>query len=456
MMVIDIAFLAASALLLLGNLALRIYGGKRHQFSYNIALLAILIVITLAEMQTTPAHTLFGVLSVNPFSLFFMLVFTAGMLAVNLLAYPYSEHYGDFAVLATFALAGMYILSLSNSLLTIFIGLELSSLPAIFMILLSRRSIEAATKFFIMASIAIALLSFAIVLFYGGTGTLSFGKAPSSSLLLFAVILFIASLGIDSSIFPFNLLIPDVYEGAPAYVTSMLGGLNKKVAFVALIQVLILLFIGYRSSFEFIAILSVITMFFGNIVAMMQKNLKRMLAYSSISQGGYILIGIATSTASGLSATLFQIFSHAFAFIGILGIVAWLESKNKTRIEDLAGLSEENRFAAFSLTLFMLAFVGLPFTTGFVGKFLLFLGAVNAGLAWLAVIGIINSVISIYYYARPIMSAYAGKNGARRISMPMAVYAATWAMLALTVVFGVYPQPIIGIAHNAAAYLFSI
>ena len=454
MLGIDIVLMALSALLLSCSLLARIASGKRLGLALNLAILSSISVVLALETQM-PVHSLHSLLSFNPYSLFFMLLFTLGMLLVNILAYQYSENYGDFAVLSNFALLGMYLVAGSTTLLTIFIGLELATIPAIFMILLSKRSIEAATKFFIMASVAVALFSFSMVLFYGGTGNLALGQSAKSDLLAFSAILFIVSLGIDSSVFPFNLLIPDVYQGSPAYVTSMLGGLNKKVAFAALIQILILSFVAYRSAFEAIAVLSVLTMFYGNIVAMMQDNLKRMLAYSSISQAGYILIGIATASALGIEASLFQIFSHAFAFIGILGVAAWLESRNKNTISDLNGLNSENRFMAFSLTVFMLAFLGMPLTTGFIGKLLLFLGAANSGLLWLALAGIVNSIISMYYYARPIMAAYASKPGARRLPASRAVIITVAISLVITVAIGIYPQPVIGFASGAAHYLLA-
>ncbi len=449
----DLAFAAAASVLLLGSILSRIFLGKKAIFAFNIAMLVLVSAMLLA-LSTASAHTVAGLFSINPFSIFFMLLFTAGMALVNLLAYQYSEQYGDFAVLSNFALMGMYLIALSNSLITIFIGLELASLPAVFIILLSKRSIESATKFFIMTSIAIAVFSLAMALYYGASGGLVLGSSGTGELLAAAAILFIAALGIDASIFPFNLLVPDVYQGAPAYVTSMLGGINKKVALAALMQIVILSFISFRSAFEILAVLSVITMFYGNIVAMMQSSLKRMLAYSSISQAGYILIGMATASASGISASLFQIFAHTFAFIGLFGIISWMESRNRTRVEDLNGLSSENRLAAFALVIFILSFVGMPLTTGFVGKFLLFLSAVNSGLLWLAMLGILNSVISIYYYSKPIMAAYAPKHGARRLRMNIPVLIIVILALSVTIILGVYPQPLIRMTSSAAGYLF--
>jgi len=203
-----------------------------------------------------------------------------------------------------------------------------------------------------------------------------------------------------------------------------------------------------------VALFAVLTMFYGNIGALMQKNLKRLFAYSSISQAGYILIGVATYAPDGIGAAFFQIIAHSFIFIGILAIIAWMESRNKSTVNDLVGLARENRLAAFALTLFMLALIGMPFTTGFVGKLLIFLSAVNAGLLWLAAIGILNSIISIYYYARPIMAIYSRDGHRKRVGMPAYAAMVVALCLLITVVFGVYPQPIISLVTAAASHLF--
>ncbi len=454
-MILAYVFISITAIMLFFNLALNVAKRRFLQLAANAALLSILSILAAYMLYSGYIYTAAGTISFNPFSLFFILVFTLGILLVNALAYGHSEDYGSFALLASFALIGMYLVSSSTSLITIFLGLELASIPTVFIVLISRKSLEAAAKFFIMASIAVASFSFAMALVYGGTNALSLSTVPKTALMAFASVLFIASIGFDASIFPFNIFIPDVYNGAPAYVTSMLGGINKKMGFAALIQVIILLFITSKSPFIVLAILSVFTMFYGNLAALRQENLKRLLAYSSISQAGYMLIGIAISTQYGIGASLFQIFAHMFIFIGLLGIVGWLEDRNRHRISDLIGLSGENRFAAIAMTIFMLSLVGLPFTTGFVGKFLLFLGAVRSGFAWLAIIGIINSIISVYYYARPIMAAYTGRAGEYKIRMHRSTLIAISACLAITLVLGIFPSPLISITSNAGAYLFN-
>ncbi len=453
-----LSYLLVSVIILLPLFSFisRMLKKRNVQFGITTLLLfTILLMLISLDLSGTKA-TIFQILSINPFSIFFGIVFTSGFILVNILATEYSDKYENFSLLASFALVGMYLVAASNSLITIFLGIEFATLPSVFIILLSKKSIEAAAKLFIMAAIAIAILSFAIVISYGATNTFAIPQHSNGYFLLFAAILFIASLGFEASIFPFNVLMPDVYSGSPAYITSMLGGINKKMGFAALIQVMILVLISYHELFYVIAILSILTMFYGNLVAIMQKNVKRMLAYSSISQSGYILIGIAAFGSGGISAALFQIFAHTFLFIGLLGIVAWMESKGRINIDNYIGLNSENRLAAFSITIFMLSLVGLPFTTGFIGKFLLFFSAVNGNLVFLAIFGIINSIISVYYYIRVIIATYTKRYDSRPLRMSPQLAIILLSCLAITVLLGVYPSPLLSFAKSASAYLLAL
>ena len=451
----DIAFLCASLLLLFGALAIRLSGRRRTQFIYNITMLLVLVALSLYLIIAGSVPDVFVGMSFNAFSTLLFFLFSFGMLLVNLLAYEYSSNYADFALMSDFALLGMILVASSTSLVSLFIGLELTSIPTTFAILLERKSIEPAVKFFIMASISIAVFAFAAGLYYVLTNSLALSPALQEGALVFAAFIFIASLSFDASIFPFNILIPDVYEGSRPYLTAMLGGINKKVGFAALIQIMVLLFFAYSGLFIAVALLSVVTMFYGNLPALSQSGIKRLFAYSSISQAGYILIGIAADSAQGVTASLFQIFAHSFAFIGIFAIFALMESRGRTKISDMAGLSSENRLAAFALAIFMFSFIGIPFTMGFIGKFLLFLSAVNSGLYWLAIIGIINSVISIYYYFRLLIASYSKGRSARQFQMPPRVKAVVCICLVATILFGIYPIPIISVSSSAASYLFS-
>ena len=437
------------------NLTFRLLNDKKGQFAVNIIFLGLLMVSAGYLMITGYNGVVANIFSINPFSTFLFVLFTAGLMLVSMIAFSYSENYMDFAIIANFALLGMCLVSASTSVITIFLGLELASIPMVFAILLSKRGIEAAAKLFIMASIATAVLSFAIVMLYGATDSFALSSYSGGTVIAFAGLLFAAALGFEASIFPFNVLIPDVYAGSSAYLTGMLGGLNKKVGLVALIQVFILIFIADKQLFIFVAILAVLTMTYGNVAALVQRNTKRMLAYSSISQAGYIMIGIAASTQQGIAASLFQIFAHAFIFIGMMGVIAMLEKNNRNDVDDLIGLNSENRYAALALTLFMLSLIGLPLTTGFMGKLLLFLSAINANLFWLAVIGIINTVISIFYYLRAIMAMYTEKDAARPIRMEKTLAVAVFICIAITIVFGVYPQPIVNLVNSASGFLFA-
>ena len=449
------AFVSLLALLLAGNALFRLARKGRFQIWYNAVVLS-LICAAICSMSGTTA-TYLGVVNANPFSLFIMLIVTLAALLVNVLAYRYSQDYRDFALLSSFALVGAYVVASAGSLVAIFIGLESVSLPTVFIMLTSRRhDLEATTKFFVMTSVAIALLAFAVVIVYGAAGSLSLAPQQQGELTLFAAALFLASLGIEAAIFPFNVFTPDVYQGSAAHMTAALGGINETVAFAALMQVSILLFVSFNSAFLAIAALAAITMLFGSLVALMQKNFRRMMAYSSISQAGFILMGIATQGVSGITGSLFQMFAHAFLFIGVLGIIAWFEKNGRSCTDDLIGLYKENRFAALALTVFLLSMIGLPFTTGFVGKFLILLSAIGSGLLWLAVIGAISSVISVFFFARVLTSVYTDKLGAKRVRLDNATAAVVVVCLAIAVVFGIYPQPIISMAGNGAGYLFGI
>ncbi len=454
MIYIDV-FAALCLALVFGDAVLWNLRNKKVIFAYNEAVLFSLFGTLLLLSSLPGSATYLGTVKISQFSTFFMLLFTAGMLAVSSIAYEYADNYGDFAVLSAFALIGMYLVASASSLIMIFLGLELMSIPSVFMSLLSRkRSLEAATKFLIMASLATALVSFAVVLIYGASGSTALAEQNFAVITVFASAIFIAALGFEASLFPFNVLIPDIYQGSSAYVTAMLGGINKKVGFAALIQIVILLFITFRFAFDVLVALAILTMFYGNLVALVQRNFKRMLAYSSISQAGYILIGIATASQLGIYASMFQIFAHMFMFIGLMCIVAWLEKNSRNEIVDMIGLFKENKFMAVCASVLMLSLIGVPLTTGFIGKLLIFVSAVNAGLLFLALIGILNSVISVFYYSRVIFAMFTDKVGARHVQAGAVTISVVAACVLITLAFGIFPNPVMQLASNAAAALF--
>jgi NADH-quinone oxidoreductase subunit N len=448
-------FILLFGILAFGGILARITNKKVLQYTFSVLVIAAIAATVVDIIISNSFGIYLSILSINPFSSVMIILFAAATILI--LSYSVNEHlYEDFALLLSFDFIGASVVAMSNSLITIFVGLELVVIPTVIMILISRKSLEAGIKYFIITAVAAALLSFGIALVYFFSGSLLLNSQSYSIGLAFASIMLISALGIEASVFPFNLWVPDVYQGSPSFVTSVLGGINKKVGLIALIEVVLIMFGTYTLIAYAVAVLAILTMFYGNLGALRQQNIKRMLAYSSISQAGYIIIGLATMTSYGISASIFQIFAHIFMFIGAFAIVSWLEGKNRVNVNEYVGLNGENKLAAFGLSIFLLSMTGIPFTIGFVGKFLLFSSAIYANLAWLAILGIISTVISLYYYSRVIIAVYTNRLGAAHMHMQVNVAAVVVACIAIVIVFGIYPGPVIQIIENAGAYLIHV
>lgn len=435
---------------------------KNNKFQFFVSTLVFFLIFVFSAFlfvtqQTSVVANLFAV---YPFSMLFSMLFAFALLLVNVISYKYSGDYASFSLLLSFAAVGMFAVAMANSLITILIGIELMVLPTAFMIMINgKQFVEAAVKLFVLSAIAVSILAFALTLVYPYDSSLlltSMSPNPGISgnyLVLLALLLFIAALSFDASLFPFNLWIPDVYQGAPANITAMLAGVNKKVAFVALFEILFIVLIPFIGVFTLVfQILAIVTMFFGNIVALVQTNVKRLFAYSAISQAGYIAIGFAAATQYGLEASVYQIFAHTFMIIGTFAIILWLESRNIKEIGDYNGLSQRNGFLAASLSIFMLSMIGIPPLMGFVGKFLLFTSAISQGLLLLAIIAILNSFVSIYYYAKVIMAMYS-KREKSAMHVDWAVASVVIVCLLAVVMIGIYPQPLITAASIAVGSL---
>jgi NADH-quinone oxidoreductase subunit N len=436
---------------------------RKTQFIVSNFLLIMAAVSAVVLLITNYDATVFNIVHLYAFSSLFVMLFSITMLLVNLLSYMRSKDYTNLTLFLSLSYVGMFIVATSLSLLTLFIGLELLAVSTSFMILFEGKNrIEAAVKFFILSSVSIAILGFAIAMLLPYDTGLTLTAAAQSPniggtvLLVLSMALFIAAFGFDMALFPFNLWVPDVYEGSPTYITAMLAGVNKKVAFVALIEVFFFVFLAYSSTFSIIfVVLSILTMFFGNLIALTQENIKRMFAYSSISQAGYILIGIASVTQFGLEASIFYIIAHSFMIIGTFAIIMWLESKNIKTLSDYTGLDSRNRFAAASLTVFMLSMAGIPLLIGFDGKLLLFLSAIGHNLLLLTILGIANSFISMYYYAK-LMSAMYTRRDEKKLSIDPYIAVVVIIALAVVIGFGIYPQPLINLASMASRAVIGI
>ena len=454
---------ALAALLVASGIAAQFHRRKGVAFWLSTAILLVLAALAAYEFAVSADFVLFGLLHVYAFSMFFAVLFALGLELVNILSYGHSSHFIEISTLLGFAAVGILVVPMAYSLLTIIIAIELTTVPSALMIAIGgKRDLEPAVKLLLLSSIAIAVLAFAVSLVFpydmqlGLTAIAANPSIGGSYIVFLSMVLFIAALAVEAALFPFNLWVPDVYEGAPGNVTALVAGINKKVAMVALIEILFTVFIVSRPAFMAgIAVLSVLTMFFGNLAAMAQTNVKRMFAYSSISQAGYIMVGVAAATQYGLESSAFQIAAHMFMIIGAFAIVLWLEERNIKSVEDYKGLAMRNGFAGIALTIIMLSMAGIPPLMGFMGKFLLFSSAINAGLLTLAFIGILNSFLSIYYYGRLIAAIY-DRRYERKLILDRSVKAVVIAVLVVIVVFGIYPAPLMAITITVAHSLLGL
>ncbi|HXM98236.1 MAG TPA: NADH-quinone oxidoreductase subunit N [Candidatus Dormibacteraeota bacterium] len=380
----------------------------------------------LSAAHSGPAFN--GLIQFDGYSLFFhWLIGIIACMSV-LVAAPYLDREGlepaEFYALLLFATAGMGVLASAQELLTGFIGLEMSSISSYILAGYRRDSLkssESAMKYFLLGSFATAFFLYGIALVYGATGTtnlaLMSATDSSSTLLRLGLSLILIGLGFKVAAAPFQIWTPDVYEGAPTPVTALFSAGPKAAAFALLLRIFAT--VHAASDFWFWAfwLLAILTMFAGNLGALVQTNVKRLLAYSSIAHAGYILVAFAAVTfmrseidgaGPAYAAILFYLASYALVKIGAFAIVSELGGKGEKNLslDDYAGLSQRQPVIAATLTLFLLSLLGLPITAGFFGKLYIFKAAVNSHLIWLAVLMAVNSVIGAYYYLRLIVVMY--------------------------------------------------
>ncbi len=320
-------------------------------------------------------------------------------------------NHGEYYALIMLSVSGMMLMIAAVDLIAVFLGLELMSIPIYVLAGFDRRKLrsnESALKYFLIGSFASAILLYGMALLYGVSGATSFeairaGFDPENPIALVGLGLVVVGFSFKISMVPFHQWTPDVYEGAPSAVTAFMSVTVKIAAFAALIRLLAMAFDPLDESLEGIFwVLSALTIVVGNIMAIIQENVKRMLAYSSIAHAGYLMIGLVTGTLQGYSAMIFYLIAYTFMNLGAFGVVVVLANRGNDceRIASFAGLARTRPVLAALMTLFMLSLAGIPGTAGFMGKFRIFIAAVNAGDIWLLIIGVLMSVVSVYYYLR--------------------------------------------------------
>jgi NADH-quinone oxidoreductase subunit N len=372
---------------------------------------------------------------------------------------------GEFYILVLFAAAGMVIMAGANDLIVVFLGLETMSLALYVLAGFFRTEIqagEASMKYFLLGAFASGFFLYGIALIYGATASTNLDKigaavkagAGRDPLLLIGFALLLVGFGFKISAVPFHMWTADVYEGAPTSVTAFIASGSKAAAFVALLRLLLESLRPLQGEWTWLFwVLAVLSMTLGNVVAIAQQNLKRMLAYSSIAHVGYMLMGIVAGGGLGGGSVLFYLLVYTFTIAGAFGIILLLERSGEevVGVDDTAGLATRHPLAALALALFLLSLVGIPPTAGFVGKFYLFGAAVRSGYVWLAVIGVLNSAAAAYYYLRIIVNMYMREpEGPPAVIMPsfagaLAVAVALWGVIQL----GIFPAPLFDLAQSA-------
>ena len=388
-----------------------------HQWTAFIIFIAALILIL---FQVPDSSTGFGkMVRSDLFGQFFSVIILIGGSLTVLLGKAYfirrDWHRGEYYSLLLFASAGMLFMVRGLDLLVIFLGLELLSISLYILVGFFRDRLfsnEAALKYLLLGAFASGFLLYGIAYIYGSYGTTNLmdirtaGSPESITFYWIGISLILVGFSFKVALVPFHMWSPDVYQGAPTPVTGFMATTTKAAAFAAMMRIL---FYGFPAEnvdltplFWF---LSAATMTVGNIFAVQQSNMKRMLAYSSIAHAGYLMIGITVGSEIGSAGMLFYLLGYLFMNIGAFAIVQHFEGEDETRlnVESYAGLAKKHPAISLAMTLFMLALAGFPLTAGFTGKFYIFSEAINQGFIWLILIAVINSVISVYYYLRVVI-----------------------------------------------------
>ncbi len=417
-------------------------------------------------------------LLVDGFAVVFKLIFLAGatlcvLMALRFLDLPTAKA-GEFYAVVVLAVIGMMLMASGNEFATIYIGLEtmaLSSYVLVGLTTTSRKTNEAALKYFLLGAFASAIFVYGISLVYGATGSIhlqgiadaiSAEAQPSRPLLGIGAVLILVGMAFKVAAVPFHMWTPDAYEGAPTPVTAFISTAAKAAAFAMLLRVFLKAFLGLAADWTpLLAVLSVGSMTLGNFVAIRQDNVKRMLAYSSIAHAGYMLLGLIAVGAArgdafteryGMTAVALYALVYTFTNMGAFGLVVLLRRQDVVgdTVDDFRGLSRTHPLAAAAMVVFLLSLAGIPATGGFVGKWWLFGAVIRADYAWLAVVAVLNSAVSLYYYARVIVAMYmTADQPPARLSIPGGLAAALGIAFLATIWIGLFPQRFIQFAQLA-------
>ncbi|MEE8184396.1 MAG: NADH-quinone oxidoreductase subunit N [Acidobacteriota bacterium] len=419
-----------------------------------------------------------GMFVLDGFALFFKWIFLLSALFTILLSFRYlvieKVQGGEFYSLVLFSVVGMMFMASGRDLVVIFIGMETMSISLYVLagyLKTNRKSNEAALKYFLLGSFSTGLFLYGVSLVYATCGTTNLAgiaariqAGTDQSLLLLGVILLMVAFAFKVAAVPFHMWAPDAYEGAPTPITAFLSTGSKAAAFVIFTRIFLVGFLDLRDSWmQLLAVLAVASMTLGNVTALLQENMKRMLAYSSIAHAGYLLMGflaagridIPGAAPFAVQAVLLYLLVYTFMNLGVFGVVVMLRREGVIgdQVSDFSGLAQRMPVTAFTMMIFLLSLAGIPLTAGFIGKWYLFGAAIRSEYAWLAVVAVLNAAVSLYYYLRVVVYMYMGE---ARDQQPLATSPALTAALVgcavFTLWFGIFPQRLLELAKGSILF----
>jgi len=411
----------------MGLLILNVFGRKGAKGAIPYLSLAGIVVALLAciSLWGKSEYAFHRMVVLDNYSLFFKIIFliTAALTVLMSIRFLQEEEfeYGEYYVLVLFAAVGMMFMAAAADLIIIFLGLETFSLAIYVLAGFFRtqpKSNESSLKYFLLGAFSTGFLLYGIALIYGATGTTNLKgiyefvskiHLLTDPLLLIGMGLLIVGFGFKVASVPFHMWTPDVYEGAPTSITAFMSVGPKAAGFAAFLRVFLYALSSLQTDWVWILwVLAVLTMTLGNVVAIAQKNIKRMLAYSSIAHAGYILVAMVAASELGTASVLYYILAYAFMNLGAFGVVILYGRKGEENINisDYSGMASKYPLLAAAMAIFMFSLAGIPPTAGFVGKFYIFSSAVKAGYIGLAIIGVLNSALSVYFYLRVTVMMY--------------------------------------------------
>lgn len=409
-----------------------------------------------------------GMYRIDNFAVFCKQIFLASAILTVLFSLNFVDrlprYQGEYYSFLIFATLGMMVMASANDLLTMFVGMELMAIT--FYILVgylvgNARSSEAGLKYMILGAASTAVLLYGISLIYGYTGSLVLTeimtKMSANLAVMVGMIFIVVGFSFKIAAVPFHMWSPDIYEGAPVPVTALLAMASKAAGFAVLMRVLLIAFPALQKDWVvLLVLLSAGSMIIGNLLAMPQRNVKRLLAYSSIAQAGYLLTGVIAANQAGVKGVLFYAMLYVFANVGAFCVVVVIHnSTGSDDMEAYEGLAQRSPFLAAVMTVSLLSMAGIPPLAGFTGKFYLFSAVVEQGFLWLALLGFVMSMISVYYYLLVAKAMYLEDNANPQpllVSQPLGLAAIV--SLVLTIFFGIYPGPLANLATTAAKSLF--